>query len=130
MGPSGRPAGVRPFGKSPLALFSTQPTMTQDDQYTRIAVFAAYGAVYGASGYFDDLLNGDEGVIETMAWKHFGKTVLLGVIAGVIAAARGEELEPGAIEGAMVIAVPVTDKLINAFARYYAVAEDAVDDHL
>lgn len=100
--------------------------MTQDDQYTRIAVFAAYGAVYGASGYFDDLLNGDEGVIETMAWKHFGKTVLLGVIA----AARGEELEPGAIEGAVVIAVPVTDKLINAFARYYAVAEDAVDDHL
>lgn len=104
--------------------------MTQDDQYVRIAMFAAYGAAYGASGYFDDLLNGDEGAIETMEWKHFGKTVLLGVIAGVIAGARGEELEPGAIEGAMVIAVPVTDKLINAFARYYAVAEDAVDDHL
>lgn len=78
--------------------------------------YMVLGAVYAGSGFFKNQETGkrDSGSPAPFSWKRFGRTVMIGAVAGAIVAFQGEQFSGATIEAAMVIAIPVVDQLWNA----------------
>lgn len=75
-----------------------------------LLIYCGLGAIYGASGYANDVLEG-EAKFDPV---YFGETVAIGCFAGLIVMAKGGDSEPGEFEAAMVLAIPIVDQLWNA----------------
>lgn len=79
-------------------------------QLERLALYTAAAVGYAVSGYMAKVRKNPEVEFST---TRFGTTLVIGVIAGVIMAGRGEEVTPEAYAAAAAIAIPIADKLVN-----------------
>lgn len=80
----------------------------QVEQFAEVIAFGVYGLLYGAAGAFKNHKDG-----EPIKPVHLFKPALVGLVSGVIVAARGGEATPAAFAGAATMAVPLVDMVLN-----------------
>lgn len=76
----------------------------------RFAVYVTAAVGYAVAGYMAKVSK-DPAI--TFDPVRFGTTVAIGVVAGLIMAARGDETSQEAYAAAAAIAIPIVDKAVN-----------------
>lgn len=82
------------------------------ETFGRFAVYVTAAVGYAVAGYMSKVER-DPGV--DFSPTRFGTTVAIGVVAGLIMAARGDETSQEAYAAAAAIAIPIVDKAVNYF---------------
>lgn len=81
-----------------------------ETQLSRLALYSAAATGYAITGYASKVRRREN---ESFSAAKFAKTVLVGVVAGGIMAARGDDVNPEAYTAASVIAIPIVDEVLN-----------------
>lgn len=77
---------------------------------SRFAVYVTISVAWATIGYLTNVIENDHVEFNP---TNYATTVLIGVIAGVIMAARGDEPTLGAYEAATAAAIPIADRIMN-----------------
>lgn len=91
--------------------------MTDRTDPTRAVLFIAGATAWAVSGYVTTVLEDPD--VEFRAVK-FAKTIGIGVVAGLVMVSAGDEFNEAAFDAAVMIAVPIVDRLTNTAAALYA----------
>lgn len=84
--------------------------MNDQEPVVRAAIYVLAAIGYGVTGYLSKVSRNDD---VTFSPTKLGKTVAVGAGAGVIMAARGDDVNPEAYAAAAAIAIPIVDELLN-----------------
>ena len=90
---------------------------------TTVFAYVAFAAAYAVSGYTSNVLRKET---EFRPWK-FVKTLLIGVVAGVIMAVYAYEPTGEGYQAATVIAIPIVDQLWNSIGEFLTDREESDD---
>lgn len=82
------------------------------EELNRLGLYVTAAVGYAVAGYMAKVSKNDA---VTFSPVRFGTTVLIGLVAGLIMAARGDETSEEAYMVASTIAIPVVDKGVNYF---------------
>lgn len=94
--------------------------MPAEHDLTRILVYLGAAVGYAVSGYMTKVSRHEHVEFDL---KRFGTTLVIGVVAGLVMAAQGDEVTPEAYAAAAAIAIPIADKVVNTILH----ADETVD---
>lgn len=80
-------------------------------RYERAAMYIGAAVAWAVTGYLGNVRTSEDVEFD---WMLAGKTVMLGVVAGIIMMSMGDEVTHEAFYAAMAIAIPIVDKALNA----------------
>lgn len=78
---------------------------------TRLVVYLGAATGYAVSGYFAKVSRNENVEFEV---PRFATTLIIGLTAGLVMAAQGDEVTPEAYAAAATIAIPIADKVVNS----------------
>lgn len=78
----------------------------------RGGAYVVFATGWAITGYMTKVSQDDDVEFE---WPHAGKTIMIGVIAGLIMAGSGDALTHEAAAGALAVAIPIADKIANLY---------------
>lgn len=85
-----------------------------ESEFQTILIYVGFATAYAIAGYTSNVLESDG---DDFKMSKAGKTVLIGVVTGIIMAIQGFDATPEAYTAAAVIAIPIVDQLWNSFSR-------------
>lgn len=95
------------------------------EELNRLVLYVSAAIGYAVAGYMAQVKKHSDVTFDPI---RFGTTVLIGLVAGLIMAARGDEMTADAYVAAAAIAIPITDKLLNLALDAAGIGRD-VDVH-
>lgn len=86
--------------------------MSEHEPIMRASVYVLYATAYALAGYLANVVNDDDVDFNPV---RFGKTVAIGIVAGVAMIVM-DDID--GVDAAIAIAIPIVDKIWNAAANY------------
>ena len=80
------------------------------EELNRLVLYVSAAIGYAVAGYMAKVKKHPDVTFDPL---RFGTTVLIGLVAGLIMAARGDEMTADAYVVASAIAIPIADKLVH-----------------